>query len=101
MSGAHDAPDAILIADAADLAIGKIDLDHVLRRANQGQGLVGVSVEDLGGVIAALVGRDIGVAAFDVERDPMRPLAARRALREDPPTSPTSIRMPSLLRASK
>jgi hypothetical protein len=29
--GAHDAPDAILIADAADLAVGEIDLDHVLR----------------------------------------------------------------------
>src|ERR1700741_3451621 len=62
---AHDAPDAILIADAADLAVGKIDLDHVLRRADQAQGFVGVSVEYLGGVIAALVGRDIGVVAFD------------------------------------
>ena len=32
--GADDASDAKLIADAADLAIGKIDLDHVLRRAD-------------------------------------------------------------------
>jgi hypothetical protein len=69
----HNAPDAILIADTADFAIGKIDLDHVLRRAEQTQGLVGVSVEYLGGVIAALVGRDIGVVALDVEREPMRP----------------------------
>jgi hypothetical protein len=33
---AHDPPDAILIADAADLAVGEIDLDHVLRRAPVG-----------------------------------------------------------------
>src|SRR5215470_16400552 len=68
---AHNTPDAILIADAADLAVGEIDLDHVLRRADQGQGLVGVGVEYLGAVIAALVRRYIGVVAFDVESDPM------------------------------
>src|SRR5215467_13354515 len=73
---AHDAPDAILIADAADLAVGKIDFDHILRRADQAHGLVGMSVEYLGSVIAVLVGRDIGVVAFDVEGQPMRPVAA-------------------------
>src|SRR5437868_8664741 len=45
---AHDAPDAILIADATDLAVDKIDFNHVLGRADQTQGLVGVSVEYLG-----------------------------------------------------
>src|SRR5262245_40649235 len=82
---AHDTPDAILIADAADLAVGKIDFDHILRRADQAHGLVGMSVEYLGSVIAVLVGRDIGVVAFDVEGQPMRPVAAFHAdpLRQD------------------
>jgi hypothetical protein len=31
---AHDAPTPHLIADAADLAVGGIDLDHVLSRAD-------------------------------------------------------------------
>jgi hypothetical protein len=53
------APDAKLIADPADFALGKIDFDHILRRADQAHGLVGMSVEDLGGVIAVLIGGDI------------------------------------------
>jgi len=65
---APDAPDAILIANTADLAVGEIDLDHVLRRAEQAQGLVGVSVEYISVASSLLLlGRDIGVAAFDVE----------------------------------
>src|SRR5262249_16006938 len=68
---AHDAPDAIVIADAADLAVGKIDFDHILRRADHAHGLVGMSVEYLGIVSAVLVGRDIGVVAFNVEGQPM------------------------------
>ena len=40
---------------------------------------MGVSVKYLGGVIAALVGRDISVVAFDVERQPMRPATAFHA----------------------
>ncbi len=40
---------------------------------------MGVSVEYLGGVVAALVGRDIGVVAFNVEGQPMCPAAAFHA----------------------
>jgi hypothetical protein len=55
------APDGILIANTADLAVGEIDLDHVLRRADQDQGLVGVSVEYISVASSLLLlGRDIG-----------------------------------------
>src|SRR5262245_15489957 len=82
---AHHPPNAILITDAADLAVDKIDFNHILRRADQTQRLVGVSIEYLGGLVAALIGRDVGVAAFDVEGQPMRPAAVFHAepLRQD------------------
>jgi hypothetical protein len=48
---AHEALDAILIADAVDLAVSEVDFDHPLRRADETQALVRVSIEYLGGVV--------------------------------------------------
>ena len=48
---AHEALDAILSPTRWTLPLAKVDFDHLLRRADETQGLVRVSIEYLGGVV--------------------------------------------------
>src|SRR5690348_14905582 len=78
-SAEEPAADAVLVANPGDLAIGKIDLEHVFRRADHADRGVAAGVEDFGRVGAVLARRDITIAAVDVEGQPVRPAAAAQA----------------------
>jgi hypothetical protein len=65
------APNPVLITHSADLAVYKVDLDHVLGGFDEADGSVGAGIEDFGSVAAAFVGRDITIAALYIEGQPM------------------------------
>src|SRR5712691_11383341 len=75
------AADAELIAHLADLAVGEIDLEHVLRRADQAHRDMAARIEDLGAVVAVFVRRDIAEVALDGEGQPVRAAAAAQIQR--------------------
>jgi len=72
---AHDASDAVLVTNAADLAVGESIMSSG-EPIKPRDWWVWVSYT-FGGVIAALIGREIGVFAFNIEREPMRPAVSR------------------------
>src|SRR5216684_4677777 len=64
--------DPELIADPADLAVGEIDFQHILRRADRADRGVAADVEDFGSVVAVFDRRDVAVIAVDRKGQPVR-----------------------------
>jgi hypothetical protein len=64
-------PILLLITHSIDLAVCKVDLDHVLGGSDEADGGVGTGIEDFGSVTAVFVGRDITIIALYIEGQPM------------------------------
>ena len=61
------APNSVLITHSADVAVYKVDDDHVLGGVDKAEGGAGAGIKDFGAVAAVFVGRDVTMITFDIE----------------------------------